>query len=258
MTDENIQTVLLEEAEAEKALAEAAKARAEEKKIEAEINALEANRSDQKKIAEAKRKKIEAETRAIEEDSNRRNRTTEIEATRAEAEKTHAIAQQNLAEAEIERATAHSDLRKQRKDYLEKTENQIVEGKAGTGIRQFVRKTLIDIMGAVDEAAALAKTQELNEGFEGYLASASSIGFSATSERGANLVQFDLAVSVVEEKVDGQTLAGQLKVGVPSVFGAAASISADSSQSVGREQTNRIKFSVPISFAVQHASVEDE
>ena len=92
-------------------------------------------------------------------------------------------------------------------------DKEIKEGKAGTDIRDFVRESLLDIMGAVDDAATVGKTREYNEGLVGYIPSITGIGAASADNPSSGVVEFDLAVTVVNSDSAGRTGGVQLKVG---------------------------------------------
>ena len=257
MAEETNQVNFLEEAEANRAKAEAAKADAETEKIIAEIRVIKENSELQKQLTEVELEKRQEEVKALKSDIARKNDSAELEATRVEAEKTLAEAQLRRADAENTRTTDQSALSKQRKDFMDIAQQQVAAGNAGMGIRKFVRNTLLDIMGAVDDAAAVAKAVELNDGLVNFLPSVSAVGSTKSNEK-TNQVEFDLVLSVIEEQATDGQMSGQLKIGVQSLFGAAVSLSTGSSQSAAREQTNRIRFSVPVTYAAQNIPGEDE
>ena len=144
--------------------------------------------------------------------------------------------------------------------------NQEAAAGPGPGIRDFVRQSLLDIMAGVDDAAAMGKTRELNEGLTDYLPAVTMIGTSSADERASDRVEFDLAVTVAqsasEQKGKGGTLDASFKVGVMGLgklhVGASGHIERTVGEASSSQRANRLRFSVPIVYAVQDDSADEE
>ena len=224
-------------------------------------------------VAEAKAKKIEADAMKTK---------AESEMILAEAEK---LKNENKL-SELERAKFRAEIEKlardadkaQQDDQRTNTQDQLVQqysksiqeqANSGWGIRQFVRDSLLGIMGGVDDAAAKGKTRALRDGLEGYLPSVTAIGAASSGDQQVERVDFDMAVTVVEAKrIDSETnseVSAGFKIAFP-ISSALVSLGAGGSRHRGSaqassnssEQANRIRFSVPIIYATQDESPDDD
>ena len=120
--------------------------------------------------------------------------------------------------------------------------------KALPGIREFVRETLSQIMYGVDDAAAIGKTRELDEGLVGYLPSVSAIGSDTVEDHSVERVEFDLVVVHSAANAEEKKQSGNLKVvanWLPLRLAASGQIEQAHSQAVSNESTNRVRFAVP-------------
>lgn len=229
-------------AEAAKLLADAEKARAESKMIEAEAEK-----------AQAEKERLQAEARRIEAEAA----TSELEKGRLKAETKKYDADVKKIEADKERIAEQRELAKADTEKMEE------HAKASTGVRDFVRDSLLDIMAGVDDAAAVGKTRDLTEGLVGYLPSVTAIGAAASGDHQAERVEFDLAVTVVvaEKEAGSDKLAGELKI-APMFFpvsgGLSGRIERNRELSHSSEFANRIRFSVPIVYATQNDPLDYE
>ena len=252
-------------AEAERARAEAKKAEAAASKIRAEIRAVKLNTAARKTDAEVENIKAKAKAEAKAEVKAETKAEAKAEAkaeVKAEAEAKRLNAESEKVQAETQKLNAEIKRASQSQNLFETASEQMTKGQAGTGIREFVRESLLDIMGAVDDAAAVGKTREFNEGLVGYLPSVTAIGDASVDNHSSAQVEFDLAVTVIESDSASGDKGAALKIGVPAIFGVSIAASGYLQSSTGhaseREQTNRIRFSVPIKYAREHAPIEDE
>ena len=235
-------------AQAQKAAAEADQARADADtaRAEAERTAAEARRLD----AETERLQAEAASMSV-------------EAARANAEKEKLRAEAQRAAADLEKLEAEKQ-RAVENQQLAKSLNEAAE--RGPDVRAFVRQSLLDIMAGVDDAAAMGRTRALNEGLDGYLPSVTKIDGSPADGPGTDRVEFDLAVTVARSatkqtgggaQVDGSFKLGVLGFGTLHV-GASGHIERTVGGASSDERTNRLRFSVPIVYAVQDEPPDEE
>ena len=250
------------EAEAKKLKADAEHADAQRDKLEAEAAKLRADAGH----ADAQRDKLKAEVAKLKADEKKteeeakklRNDTerSELEKKKFKAEISQFARDAKKAEADGKRIDKHEKL-------LQK------QAKSDWGIRDFVRESLLDIMGGVDDAAAKGQTRTLKEGLEGYLPSVTAIGVASSGDQPAERVEFDIAVTVMQDEreeigEDKQVNAG-FKIGLPLPFvqlgaeaGASRQWERTQASSNSSEQANRIRFSVPIIYATQDESPDDD
>ena len=263
-------------AEAEKLKADADKARAESNRIAAEAkNAgadkewLQAKAAKLKSDAEksqAESRRIAAEAKKI--DAVKEKLKAEAEKLRADAAKLNAEVKLIKAETGKQDADAKKvdDIRQEQSDLVEEANERMeAHAEASPSIRNFVRDSLLDIMGGVDDAAVVGKTRELTEGLAGYLPNVTAIGAAASGEQRAERVEFDLAVTVATAAQKGSTKAGRggLRIAIPFSFaflsaGGSAQFEHSLTRSSSREHVNRIRFSVPIVYAVQNAPPDED
>ena len=197
------------------------------------------------KMVTAEADKVKAETKKI-----------KAEVARAKAEESRAKADLARIEAEKERASANREIAK----------NMNEQPAGGLGVRDFVKQSLLDIMAGVDDAAAVGRTRAFHDGLDGYLPAVTVIGAASAEGHAIDRVEFDLAVTATQAKGDetdeGVELRGDLKVGAFGVgsfhLGASGHIERVTSEASSLEQVNRLRFSVPIVYAVQDDSVDDE
>ena len=223
-----------------------ARERAETRKAEADA-----------RLAEARASKAEADVRRAEAEADRIGaeadlRKAEAERATAEARRLQTVEAEKAAlakkasDAEIRRAKANEEL--------------IADlGDSGPGVREFVRQSLLDIMEGVDDAAAMGRLRATDDGLERFLPAVTMIG-GAPAEGRTERVEFDLAVTVNQTTKKTAGAGGKaeadFKVGVFGVgklhVGASGHIERVVAEGATNEQTNRLRFAVPISYAVQH------
>ena len=290
MTDAEIAKARADE---KRLLAEAQKAKAESRRVEAETAAITGPDSKERLKAEAAKLQAEAdkataESKMIEAEATKvvaDEKRLKAEAAKLQAEADKATAECKIIEAEVSRTELHkakleaetekykADVKRIKKDEkkLEKQRDWAKEdsaqmqgfAKCSSGVREFVRNSLLDIMAGVDDAAAVGKTRELTEGLVRYLPTVTAIGAGESGEHGAERVEFDLAVTVVVTKddVDHKKVGGELKI-APTFFPVRAGISGqyESTQGItnSSEYANRIRFSVPIVYAIQNDPLDYE
>ena len=185
-------------------------------------------------------------------------RLAEATNKRLAEERDSAIVERDEARSKVAELEA-----KQASDFARKMNE---EEERGLGIREFVRQSLLDIMAGVDDAAGIGKIQALNGGLDGFLPSVTMIGSAPGEGSAGDRVEFDLAVTVAksgseQDKASGEAHAG-LRVSAPWLgkfhVGASGRIERVTSEASSQEQANRLRFSVPIVYALQGESVDEE
>lgn len=147
---------------------------------------------------------------------------------------------------------------KKKKKELEKIEGQF-------GMKEFVQKSLLDIMQGVDNAATKAKCEATKNGLqaEGFLSSVSMIGAPSSGEPQTATVEFDLVVTAAKETDSSENKSSgvgfSLNV-VSMMFGLRAEHNnqSETSQHNSSSWANRIRFSVPITYASQRDPLDEE
>ena len=135
------------------------------------------------------------------------------------------------------------------------------ELEARRGLRDFVQQSLSDILAGVDDAAVDARDRQLDGGLkESGFITPGGVGFPSGTGRDS-VVDFDLAVVAGTREVKGQTDGQESEVKakisfmdvIPLGFSAEARSSARSERrsenSSDLTRHNRIRFSVPVTFA---------
>lgn len=185
------------------------------------------------------------------------------------------MAKSDFKEIWVEGKKLRSDIKKAETDRRETDDNlqSIKDTKAeldkqatsGPSVRAFVRSSLLEIMGGVNEAAAYEKTRELNVGYEEILPSVSTIGATSSEGPQSERVEFDIAVTMVASEGDESkdSIGGGFGLSVPLgavsfSIGGSRQIEQIEGKSSSIEYANRIRFSVPISYATQKDSLGDE
>lgn len=230
----------MKRAKAAEAKAERARADAEKAKKDADEAKLAAKQDREKTEAAEARAKIAEQTQA-----------------EAEAEKAMIQAVNNrLVTARVSAVEARDDAEKRLADLAKESD----ANQPKLGIRQFVSKSLLDIMAGVDEAAAMGKTRALNgDGLDDLLASATTIGATIAEGRTSDRVEFDLAVTVArsadKETSWGIEVQAEAKASLLNFLklggGIDAQYSRAASEAISQQQAHRLRFSVPIAYAVQ-------
>ena len=247
-------TADLAKAQADKAAAETRKAEAEARTAEAETRKVEAEANK----AEAEVEEVKAQTaRAIAEKN-----TLVAEKERLAAEAARHKAERSKAETE----TARLETEAHRADADRELADQLNADASGLGIRDFVRQSLLDIMAGVDDAAAMGRTRGFTEGLDTFLPAVTSIGGKPEGPPATDRVKFDLAVAVsrseAKEGTDDVEGKAEFRVGVLGVgklhVGASGRIERVTAEGASSEQTNRLSFAVPITYAVQGDTADEE
>lgn len=200
-----------------------------------------------------------AEARAAQTEAEHARKAAEARTKELVAERETADAARCAAEAELAKLQANID---SANTDLATTMNEQAE--RGLGVREFVRQSLLGIMAGVDDAAAIGKVRALDDGIDGFLPSVTRVGATALEENVSERVEFDLAVtlSTSANEEDNRGAKAGLQVGFPGVakfhVGASGHIERVTSEATSQDRSNRLKFSVPIVYAVQEASVDDD
>ena len=133
------------------------------------------------------------------------------------------------------------------------------------GIKEFVQQTLFDIMQGVDNAATKATCQAAKSGLqaEGFLSSVSMIGAPSSAEPQVASVEFDLMVTAAKGAEGSETERsgfGLLLNVVPMIlnFGGVKDKQSTTGESTSTSLANRIRFSVPITYASQSDPLDEE
>ena len=286
-----------DEAEAKERKAKAAKDEAEAKERKAKAAKDEAEAKERKaKAAKDEAEARERDARAAKDEAQAREHNAKAAKDEAEARERDAKAAKDKAEAkrlkidskrsklendkfkaetkkiklDVKRAEAARDLIEGHQQRLqERHEKNGEQPKSVWGIRDFVRDSLLDIMGGVDDAAAKGQTRALKDRLDDYLPSVTAIGAVSSGEPQAERVEFDIAVTVVHDERQEASKGGQVNAGLKIALpissallslGAGGSRHWDSTQasSNSSEQANRIRFSVPIIYATQDESPDDD
>lgn len=184
-------------------------------------------------------------------------RLLEAQTAQSEAENARKAAEGELAKLRAEIGSTNTALATQMNEQAER----------GLGVREFVRESLLAIMAGVDDAAAMGRLRALDDGMDGFLPAVTKVGETALGENvSERVVEFDLAVTLSrsaneKDELGGKVSAG-LQVGFPGIakfhVGASGHIERVTSESTSQDRSNRLRFSVPIAYAVQEASVDDE
>ena len=228
-------------AETERAKAEANKAAAEARRLDAEADKLRAETAGVS--AETERADVEKEK-------------LRAEAARAKADEKRADAESRKIDADLMKLAAEGQRAAENKEFAESM-NEAAEH--GPDVRAFVRQSLLDIMAGVDDAAAMGRTRAFNDGLDGYLPAITKIGGTHVEGLGTDLVEFDLTVTVTQSgtkqtsgggKGEGGFRLGVLGFGKLHV-GASGHIEHTIGGASSDVRTNRLRFSVPISYAMQ-------
>ena len=192
--------------------------------------------------------------------------------TRLGQERENAIAERENAIAERENAIAERDkvsteLAELKATLASDAARKVNEGEERSlGIREFVRQSLLDIMAGVDDAASVGKTRALNDGLDRFLPSVTMIGATAAEGSASDRVEFDLAVTVAQSESEtakgGTEVHAGLQVSAPWLgkfhVGASGHIERVTTEASFQEQANRLRFAVPIVYALQGDSADEE
>lgn len=227
-------------------------------------------------VAEALESEKLARARAQDVREAAQDRVADAEGAAADAEK---AAEERVAAAR----KAMEDARNEADDRVTEAQNEATRAKeelekdnaantllkaahaAQSGLHDFVRDSLSDILGGVDAAAAEARCRQLEEGLdESGFVSPSSVRAPVGGSR-ESVVEFDVAVIVGNQQMSGEEtdVGGDVRVKAKmSVLplGLEAGLSARrETRSEDRSELshhNRIRFSVPVVFASHGDPVE--
>lgn len=254
------------EAEARKAQDDAERTKADAELVrEDSVVAIAAAEAD-KRTAEMVNERLvnERDSALNERDSALKEKDSALEEKdSAIEEKDSAIEKMNSALKEKDSAV---EKREQLRQALDDAEKRDAEDQPKLAIQEFVSQSLVDIMAGVDEAAAARKTVELNGGIAGLLTSVTTIGAATAERRASDRVEFDLAVTVAKSKEDdgewGVEVQADAKASILGIFKAGGSLGARYqralTEAMSQQQAHRIRFSVPIVYAVQDDQPSEE
>ena len=189
--------------------------------------------------------------RAVEE-AGKARQAAEEEAANARKDAREEVAQ---ARKDADAAQASLDADNSNKRLLE------AELKGQSGLSEFVRQSLSDILAGVDHAAVEARSRQMEGGLkESGFTTPGRVGFPSGSGRDS-MVDFDLAVVAGTQTKTGDTDKEETEAGaridfmkviaLPFSVEARRRVQRERSSEESREQThhNRIRFSVPVTFA---------
>ena len=230
------------------AAATAAKERAEARLLEAQAAQTEADNA--RKVAEARTKEAEANTKAAEANIK------ELVAARDKVDAERSAAEAKLAELKAKIGSTNAELATKMNEQADR----------GLGVRDFVAQSLLEIMAGIDEAAAMGKVRAVDDGVDGFLPAVTRVGATALEENVSERVEFDLAVTLSTSASKQGKQGGKATAGLQVRFldvakfqvGASGHIERVTTEATSQDRSNRLKFSVPIVYAVQEASADHE